>query len=212
MEGRRERKKRLTREAIAKTALQLFAERGYDAVTVADVAAAADVAVTTVFNYFKTKEELFFGAFTPPTNILAERLRTRPPLRGPVDVTRDLLLEALEDMGDWAEAEHHNRIRATLANSPALQVQAAHRFRARRLESLDEVAAALTEPAAPDAFAHMMATQLLGLVDGTLREAERRTRAGQPPAAFADELREALERACGALSRAFEDYGRRLPN
>jgi AcrR family transcriptional regulator len=53
--GLRERKKRQTRLAISDVAMGLFAERGFDRVTVADVAKAADVSVNTVFNYFPTK-------------------------------------------------------------------------------------------------------------------------------------------------------------
>src|SRR5215207_5442176 len=60
-EGLRERKKRAVRAGIATTARRLFAERGFDAVTVADVAAAADVSEKTVFNHFPTKEDLAFA-------------------------------------------------------------------------------------------------------------------------------------------------------
>ena len=56
----RERKKRQTREAIADVALKLFIERGFEAVTLAEIANAANVSVNTIFNYFHTKEELFF--------------------------------------------------------------------------------------------------------------------------------------------------------
>ncbi len=58
--GRRERKKAATRQKIADTALRLFLERGYDAVGIRDVATAADVAVTTVFSHFASKEALVF--------------------------------------------------------------------------------------------------------------------------------------------------------
>lgn len=58
--GRRERKKAATRQKIADTALRLFQERGYDAVGIRDVAAEADVAVTTLFSHFASKEALVF--------------------------------------------------------------------------------------------------------------------------------------------------------
>ncbi|MFF4222319.1 TetR/AcrR family transcriptional regulator [Streptomyces sp. L500] len=59
--GRRERKKAATRQKIADTALRLFLERGYDAVGIRDVAAEADVAVTTLFSHFASKEALVFA-------------------------------------------------------------------------------------------------------------------------------------------------------
>ncbi|MEV0278091.1 helix-turn-helix domain-containing protein [Streptomyces sp. NPDC050610] len=58
--GRRERKKAATRQKIADTALRLFLEQGYDEVGIRDVAAEADVAVTTVFSHFASKEALVF--------------------------------------------------------------------------------------------------------------------------------------------------------
>ncbi|APY84695.1 TetR/AcrR family transcriptional regulator [Streptomyces alfalfae] len=58
--GRRERKKAATRQKIADTAMRLFLDRGYDAVGIRDVAAEADVAVTTVFSHFASKEALVF--------------------------------------------------------------------------------------------------------------------------------------------------------
>lgn len=56
--GLRDRKKALTRQYISDVGTQLFLERGFEAVTVAEIAAAADVSVKTVFNYFRSKEDL----------------------------------------------------------------------------------------------------------------------------------------------------------
>ncbi len=59
-EPRRERKKRETRRRIVETATRLFSERGFDAPTVDEIAAAADVAKGTIYNYFDSKEAILF--------------------------------------------------------------------------------------------------------------------------------------------------------
>src|SRR6266567_1533882 len=77
--GLRERKKQRTRQAISDVATRLFIARGFDAVTVAEVAQAADVSVNTVFNYFSTKEDLFFDRaetfINEPSRIVRARRR-----------------------------------------------------------------------------------------------------------------------------------------
>lgn len=76
---RRERKKAETRRAIADAALRLFALRGFDAVTVTEVAEAADVSAKTVFNHFATKEMLFFEHEPLLTEDLAAVVQARRP-------------------------------------------------------------------------------------------------------------------------------------
>jgi AcrR family transcriptional regulator len=87
-EGLRERKKRAARQAIAATARRLFAERGFDAVTVADVAAAADVSEKTVFNYFPTKEDLAFAGREEGIAQFVTAIAERPPESSVLDVFR----------------------------------------------------------------------------------------------------------------------------
>src|SRR2546428_2536905 len=76
--GLRERKKQQTRQLIAQTARRLFAERGFEAVSVAEVAREADVAEATVFNYFPTKEDLVYSGLESFENELLAAIRDRP--------------------------------------------------------------------------------------------------------------------------------------
>ncbi|MEU0335995.1 helix-turn-helix domain-containing protein [Streptomyces sp. NPDC006193] len=77
--GRRERKKAATRQKIADTALRLFLERGYDAVGIREVAAEADVAVTTLFSHFASKEALVFEQDEDFEQRLAQAVTGRAP-------------------------------------------------------------------------------------------------------------------------------------
>jgi AcrR family transcriptional regulator len=75
--GLREQKKQQTREAIADAARRLFTERGFDEVTVSEIAREADVARKTVFNYFPTKEDLVYWRMESFEEDLLEAIRTR---------------------------------------------------------------------------------------------------------------------------------------
>src|SRR4051794_32606967 len=76
--GLRERKKRQTREHIAETARRLFGERGFEQVTIAEIARAADVSAQTVFNYFPTKEDLVYWRLGDFEAELLTAIRERP--------------------------------------------------------------------------------------------------------------------------------------
>jgi AcrR family transcriptional regulator len=95
-EGLRERKKRATRETIAAAAMDLFMERGFDEVTVAEVAEAAEVSEKTVFNYFPTKEELVFHPRAAWREELIEMIRERPAGTSIVEPFRHWTLHHLD--------------------------------------------------------------------------------------------------------------------
>src|SRR5689334_6361881 len=75
--GLRESKKLRTRREIADRAMQLFAQRGFDRVTVAEVAGAAGVSEKTVYNYFPSKEDLFFDEVPAREAGLVDAIRSR---------------------------------------------------------------------------------------------------------------------------------------
>src|SRR5438034_10107472 len=87
--GLRERKKQQTRQTIACAALQLFAERGYDETTLAEIAEAADVAPRTIFAYFDSKEDILLCEEDHFLGDLKQRLEERPAGTTTVDAIRE---------------------------------------------------------------------------------------------------------------------------
>jgi AcrR family transcriptional regulator len=90
----RERKKRETRQRLSAVATGLFFERGFDAVTVEEIAAAAHVSKVTVFNYFARKEDLFLDREHEVMLLLRGALAERPNEQSPIDALR-LLVDRL---------------------------------------------------------------------------------------------------------------------
>jgi AcrR family transcriptional regulator len=91
--GRRERKKAATRQAIADAALRLFLERGYDQVSIRDIADAADVSTTTVFKHFTGKEALVFDHDEDRESELTAAVRQRADGQGILDALRRHVLD-----------------------------------------------------------------------------------------------------------------------
>jgi AcrR family transcriptional regulator len=104
-EGLRERKKRETRQRIADIAMGLFLQRGFDNVTVAEVARAADVSVNTVFNYFQTKEDLFLDRSDEVESLPRRIIEERRLGESAVQAVRRDFFDAL-DTGDWRYGIH----------------------------------------------------------------------------------------------------------
>ncbi len=130
--NRRERRKAQTRQALADHALRLFLERGFDAVTVAEVADAADVAVSTLFAYFSSKESLVFPDDEAIEAQLVSAVRDRPAGVG--------LLEALRELFLAHDATPAPELVELVGRTPAL-VQHLERTWARYADALaDEIA------------------------------------------------------------------------
>src|ERR1700716_3403 len=90
--GIRERKKQRTRETIARAAHELFAERGYHATTLPDIAEAADVSTRTIFAYFPSKEDILFSDFPLMKDALALALAERPEGQDALETVRTFIL------------------------------------------------------------------------------------------------------------------------
>jgi AcrR family transcriptional regulator len=115
--GLRERKKQQTRETIARAALRLFASRGYDETTLADIATAADVAPRTIFAYFESKEDILLCEESGFLSELKRRLDDRPDGTTTVDAIRDFL-SSIQHPDEDAKLR-----KQIIAASPALQMK-----------------------------------------------------------------------------------------
>ncbi|MFJ5985616.1 TetR family transcriptional regulator [Lentzea sp. NPDC092896] len=96
-ESLRDRKKRRTRAALERATVRLAAERGYDHVTVEEIAAEADVSVRTFFNYFASKDEALIGADPEAGPRIAERILAFPEDVSPFDAYRLSILAEITD-------------------------------------------------------------------------------------------------------------------
>ncbi|GAB2907899.1 TetR/AcrR family transcriptional regulator [Nonomuraea fastidiosa] len=162
MAGLRERKKEQTRQRIAETALRLFAEHGYDAVTVNEIAEAAGVAKVTLFAYFPSKESLVLDQIKDD---YAAVVRNRPEGMPPLGALREHF-RGIARRGVEAPVETLLTRVQVIASSPALLSGVSQTNMSER----EELAAAL-EAAMPDAgvVPRLMAAQITAVIT-TLQE------------------------------------------
>jgi AcrR family transcriptional regulator len=204
--GLRERKKQATREQIARVAMRLFAKRGFDAVTVAEVADAARVSEKTVFNYFPTKEDLVWPHGEERVTALIDGIRERPVGTSVVEPFRATTHDFLDRVatGDVDELLARPRL---IMQSPVLR---------NRLHSWWEQEAALLAPVIAEAAGDEDGRVVPAVVARTLawthritfRTALTRLTDGEEPKRVARDLRRQADEAYDLLEAGLREYGR----
>src|SRR6266446_7670303 len=203
--GLRERKKRQTRQQIFEAAQALFEKRGFDRVSVAEVARAADVSEVTVFNYFPTKEDLFYGGMEFFEEQLVESVRSRPKGEPAVKAFRRRLLSGADRLATKQSADAILKAAQLVSGSPSLvarEREIVERFTAR----LAEVLAQETEVDAEDIEPLTVASALMATHRALVRHVRRRVLAGQRGARLAEDYRSQARRAFARLERGLADY------
>ncbi|MEU4701081.1 TetR/AcrR family transcriptional regulator [Nonomuraea dietziae] len=192
-EGLRERKKRQTRQRISEVAIGLFVERGFENVTIAEVASAAEVSVNTVYNYFESKEDLVL----PPEEASPQRLADIVRQRRPGESAAGAVLARLREEVRGRE----RRVGLSAGFGSVLEMMRAAPTLSARLEDLGrQMTDALTvvlaeETDAPtyDLLPRVVAWHIGCLHALVMTEIGRRTAAGERPDAIAEAVLELLD-------------------
>jgi AcrR family transcriptional regulator len=186
--GLRETKKEQTRQAIAAAAMRLFVTRGFDHVTVGEIAHDAGVSEKTVFNYFPTKEDIFFDEVPERLEAITEAVRGRRPGQSVAEAMHDLHAKQSGRLASPGFA-HFAR---TIAESPALQ--------AKEMEVMGQFTDHLADTIREEldlhpADAQIAANLLMSVHWQFFRNARAHALAGRSGPAAARRLRADLDRA-----------------
>jgi AcrR family transcriptional regulator len=202
----RDRQKQQTREEIARAAMELFLARGFDAVTVADVADAAGVSEKTVYNHFATKEDLVFPDVEQRWMAVLEQIRERPPGASLVEPFRTATRELLDQVARGAVDEITARPRLVMG-SQALRDRLFVRW-----EEEAALLAPIIAEAVGDDSSHLVpavvARTLAWTHRATFRAAFTRLLDGEDHRKVARELRKQSDEAYALLESGLRDYGR----
>ncbi|MEU9345409.1 TetR family transcriptional regulator [Streptomyces sp. NPDC048278] len=160
--GLRETKKERTRETVSATAIRLFLDRGFDQVSITEIAEAAEISRRTLFAYFPTKEDLVLHRFADHESEAARIVRTRAAGRQPLDALREALLDALARRDPNTGLNDTPEIVAFLRMVFDTESLAARltRYTARGTEALAE---ALRETGADPLVARLAAAQVIAV-------------------------------------------------
>jgi AcrR family transcriptional regulator len=205
--GLRERKKLETRQHIADTAARLFADHGFDAVTVDEVAEAANVSKKTVFNYFPTKEDLVFHRTEERRESLLHAVRERAPGQSLTDAFRTRSLDFLDHVRSGSPVLRQGIVASLISSSPSLERRARElHFQNVRLVAHELAALTGAEENAPMPL--VVAQSLLGAHHALARECERLLAEGKTPDEVADAVEPEVHRVFDLLAGGIQDYAR----
>jgi AcrR family transcriptional regulator len=194
--GLRERKKQRTHAAISEAAITLFLEHGFNQVSVAQVAEAAEVSKRTLFAYFPAKEDLVVHRLADHETEIARVVRARPPRNAPLTAVREHFLKGLRERDPITGLNDHPqvlRLTRMILDTPSL-VARMERFKAGAERAL---AQALRETAdAPELTARLAAVQIVAVHWALAQDNAERLAYGEP----------ADERFAGAVADAEEAF------
>ena len=205
--GLRQRKKEQTRRLIAETARRLFGERGFERVTVAEIARAAEVSEQTVFNYFPTKEDLVYWRLQSFEDELLATIRDREPGEPALAAFRRFLLAERGLLGkqDPQAREELAALTRMITESPALLAREEQIF-AGYSASLAALLADETGADAADLRPSVAANAMMGVHRALVQHARGRVVEGARHPQLAAEVRARAEEALALLDDGLEAY------
>ncbi len=206
--GLRERKKQRTRQQIADAAWSLIVERGFEQVTVAEIARAADVSEATVFNYFPAKEDLVFHALEDFEAEMLDAVRHRPAGCGVLDAFADFVFDVRGYLASDApeDASAMRSVARVISQSPSLQARERQIYD-RYTSALAGVIAAEGEAEADDLGSWVVANALVGLQRSVVDYVRRALLSGTDLSSIRTAVRGQGRKALVALRQGLGDAG-----
>jgi AcrR family transcriptional regulator len=208
--GVRENKKRRTRQLIEESAVALFAERGYDNVTMAEVARRADVSSATVFNHFATKDALIFSGLERFECELLDVIRARPVTESLPQAFRSFVLAMNGSLTSSApDAMRRLRTIAEIIESSVALRGREQQIYGRYTDLLATLIADETVADRDDPQPWVIANALMGVHRALVRQVRNALLADTPPAQIVRQVRRQASVAFAQLDRGLAGYGRR---
>ena len=208
--GLRELKKEQTRQLIADTAFRLFADRGFEKVSVAEIAREAQVAEATVFNYFPSKEDLFYSRLEAFGTLLTEEVGARAPGEPVIAAFRRALMAetgllAQVEAGDPEALARLRTVNRVVDASTALRAREQQAI-TRNADALAALLAAETGTGDDDLRPQVAASALLGLHRALIDYVRRRVLGDGELTGLAAEVRKLTGAAFALLEDGLRDY------